>query len=169
MSCSTPSMPFSERTPQDQTWLTATCLAGLPSIWTLRVALQRHGFAGGKTGGLHKRCRPVGYDRFIYAFPDIGCSWSGMGTWVAQPSSAWFNGYLDGSQLREPRTRSQLWASPLPSVLQWASPHSVNAVTWQSMAMCWTRWAVSGGHFNSFPEGATGVAETTGYPPSSDR
>ncbi len=35
-----------------------------------------------------------GYDRFIYAFPDIGCSWSGLGSVGGSPSRAWLDGTL---------------------------------------------------------------------------
>jgi len=34
------------------------------------------------------------YDRLIYAFPDIGCSWSGLGDVGGSPSTAWFDGTL---------------------------------------------------------------------------
>lgn len=35
-----------------------------------------------------------GYNRIIYAFPDIGCSWSGQATIGGSPSSAWIDGTL---------------------------------------------------------------------------
>lgn len=34
------------------------------------------------------------YNRVIYAFPRISCSWSGLATVGGQPSQAWFNGTL---------------------------------------------------------------------------
>lgn len=34
------------------------------------------------------------YGRFIYAFPDIGCAWSGLATVGGTPSEAWFDGTL---------------------------------------------------------------------------
>lgn len=35
-----------------------------------------------------------GYSRLIYAFPDIGCSWSGQATVGGNPSGAWLDGSL---------------------------------------------------------------------------
>jgi len=35
-----------------------------------------------------------GYSRLIYAFPDIGCAWSGMASVGGSPSEAWFDGSL---------------------------------------------------------------------------
>jgi hypothetical protein len=38
-----------------------------------------------------------GYDRLVYAFPNIGCSWSGEATVGGMPSHAWFDGTLDSA------------------------------------------------------------------------
>ncbi|WP_417348004.1 Ig-like domain-containing protein [Ferrimonas sp.] len=38
-----------------------------------------------------------GYDRLVYAFPNIGCSWSGEATVGGSPSHAWFDGTLDSA------------------------------------------------------------------------
>lgn len=38
-----------------------------------------------------------GYDRLVYAFPNIGCSWSGEATVGGAPSHAWFDGTLDSA------------------------------------------------------------------------
>lgn len=35
-----------------------------------------------------------GYERFLYAFPDIGCRWAGQATIGSDPSLAWFDGTL---------------------------------------------------------------------------
>jgi len=34
------------------------------------------------------------YDKIVYAFPDIGCAWSGLATVGGNPAEAWFDGTL---------------------------------------------------------------------------
>ncbi|TKB49274.1 peptidase M11 [Ferrimonas sediminicola] len=38
-----------------------------------------------------------GYDRLVYAYPNIGCSWSGEATVGGSPSQAWFDGTLNSA------------------------------------------------------------------------
>lgn len=79
---------------QGQTWLSGEVLgwftlqmdpAGCP---TTDIALQANNAAYSNGADLS------GYDRFIYAFPDIGCSWSGLGSVGGLPSRVWLDGTL---------------------------------------------------------------------------
>ena len=88
---------FYRENSQDQTWFSGEVFgwytlpldpAGCPTT-DIALAAQQ--------AAVNDGVDLTGYDRFVYAFPDIGCSWSGLGTVGGTPSRAWFDGTMDSA------------------------------------------------------------------------
>jgi len=108
------------------------------------------------------------YDRFIYAFPDIGCSWSGEATVGGSPSHAWFDGTLSGAGVVSHELGHNLGLYHSHLLECGTDAISSNCTTFEYGDALDRMGGAAGGHFNAFQKSRLGWLDYLDSPPILD-